>query len=160
MFVKSAGTYLALSEHCCMIFRAVGSFPFFKVPSAIILNDYIKGGELCTVKENSIEIQGLINNPEKFAIASLDEITDNGYFKEIDTKTTGKSALDPKLEAEFIEKIKQVDAPYSGLHINGIMYDLVSRCNFSIPQARIAISTLRKKIKDERNNSGTTDHTL
>lgn len=157
MFVKSAGTYIALCEQYCMLFRVVGEFPFFKVPSGIILNDYIRGGELRMVKENEVEIQGLINNPDKYAIASLDEITDNGYFKDIDVKTTGKSALDPEIEAEFIDRIKQVDAPYSGLHINGVIYLLATRLNLSIPQAKIAVMTLRKKIKNERNKSNRSD---
>lgn len=157
MFVKSAGTYIALCEQYCMIFRVVGEFPFFKVPSGIILNDYIRGGDIRMVKENEVEIQGLINNPEKYAIASLDEITDNGYFKDFDIKSTGKSALDPDIEVEFIDRIKQVDSPHSGLHINGVIYLLATRLNLSIPQARIVVTTLRKKIRDERNKSNRSD---
>lgn len=153
MFIKQAGTYLALCDHYCMLFRAVGSFPFFKIPSALILNDYIRGGEVRQVKENDVEIQGLISNPSRFAIASLDSITDDCSFKEIDTMSIGVVELDPELEKVYIEKLKYIDMSFSGIHINSLIFDIVGECKMSIPQARLVICALRKKIKNERKSN-------
>lgn len=158
MLIKSAGTYFALGSHYAMIFRAVGEFPFFKIVNAIILNDYMKGGELREVKENSIEVQGLINHPGKFAIASLDDITEDASFKEIDFESGGEEvALDPETEANLIEKIKYIDMPHSGVHINSLYYDMMVEFGTSIPQNRIIVSVLRKKIKNASSNTNRTN---
>lgn len=158
MFIKDTGTYLALGDHYCMIFRAVGSFPFFRIPTAIVLNDYIRGGEIRIVKENEVEIQGLLNHPEKFAISSLNALTDDGTFKDFDTETGGIVDIgDPEAEAKYIEKLKYIDMAFSGIHINSLVHDITSEQGMSLPQARMAISVLRKKIKDERNRSNRID---
>lgn len=157
MFIKNAGTYLALGDQYVLLFRAVGEFPFFRIPTGIVLNDYIKGGELKMVKENEVEIQGLINHPEHFAIASLDAITDDGSFRSIDFKATGKVLLDPETESKLIDKIKYIDMPYSGVSINSLYYEIIRELNMSLPQARLVVQVLRKKIRDEKNRRQNSD---
>lgn len=157
MFIKEAGTYIALCDEYCLIFRAVGAFPFFRIPTGIVLNDYIKGGEIRTVKETEVEIQGLISHPEKYAITSLDEITDNCSLKGIDIMTTGVSTLGSDVELKYTNKLKDIDKRNSGLHINSLIMEIVREENMSLPQARMVVCMLRKRIKDEINRTNRTD---
>lgn len=145
MFIKTPGAYLALCDQFLLLFRAVGEFPFFKVPSAIILNDYGKTGEIRTVTENSIEIQHLIANPSCFSIVTLDAIADR--YLPIDFDTTTKIEFDITKFERYTDKLKLIDTYNSGISVNSLIMEIIKDTGYSVPQARMAVQELRKKIK-------------
>lgn len=147
MYIKSQGAYIALCNEYIILFRAVGQFPHFVIPGGIVLNDYSTTGEFKIVKSNDVEIQGIINNPERYAFVTLDSIADN--FNNIDFKSTGKIEFDEDKLSVWIDRLIQIDRPNSGLSINSLLLDIVVKHQYSIPQARMVVQELRKKIKNE-----------
>lgn len=147
MIIKTAGTYLGLSDNYLILFNVIGKYPYLKIPNGIVLNDFIKGTNgIKMVNENSVEIQYLLNTPEAFAFAGLNDIVDTG-FKEIDFVTSSEVELEQS-DMKYVDKLKMIDAKQMGIPINSLIINIVMDKGYSIPQARMLISILRKKIKN------------
>ena len=147
MYIDKPGAYLALCDHYLILFRAVGSFPHLKIPSGIILNDYGSEGTFREVLENSPEIQGIYTNPERYVYSAISNLSQE--LKPLDFTATEKIAFDKEVYAKYSQRLRMIDAPRSGLHINSLAINLMTELNYSLPQAYMFIQELRKKLKED-----------
>lgn len=145
MYIKTAGAYIALGDHFLILFRAVGEYPYFKIPSGIILNEYAITGELRVVKENSIEIQDIITNPQMYAFARISSLAEG--LISVDYNSIEKIQFDePKMEIWF-DRLSLIDKPNSGLSINSLVMDIIRELKYSRPQSLLMIQEMRKQAK-------------
>lgn len=145
MFIKAEGAYIALSDHSMLLFRAVGSFPFFKIQKAIVLDDFASKGELTIVPENSVEVQMLVNHPELFAFVQVSSIAEG--LRSIDRDTAATTiGFDIEMFTKYKDRLILADQQHSGVNVNTVIGEIVYDYGISIPQARLVIQQLRKKI--------------
>lgn len=149
MYIKTAGAYIALCDHYMILFRAVGEYPFFKIPSGMILNTYGEDGEIQIVKENSVEIQGILTHPERYAFACISSIAE-GIRQQIDYTTTEKIQFDEEKIEIWLDRLALIDKPNSGLQINSLVMDIIRELNYSRPQALMMIQEMRKVLKNKK----------
>lgn len=145
MFIKAEGAYIALSDHSMLLFRAVGSYPFFKIQKAIVLDDFASKGELTVVPENSVEVQTLMSHPELFVFVQVSSIAEGLRSVDRDTAAT-TVGFDIEMYTKYKDRLILADQANSGITVNTVIGEIVYDYNISIPQARLVIQQLRKKI--------------
>lgn len=66
IYLNSAGTYRVIGEDLELLIYVVGMAPTLRIVSGIRLNDFVTNGKVIQLKEESVEIQRILLNPEKF----------------------------------------------------------------------------------------------
>lgn len=149
MYISTEGAYIALGDHFLILFRAVGEYPYFKIPSGIILNEYAATGELRVVKENSMEIQDVLTNPRMYAFARISSIAEG--LIPVNYIDSSEVQFDEEKINIWIERLQLIDKPNSGLNINSLVMDIVRELGYSRPQALLMIQEIRKQSKCKKN---------
>lgn len=147
MYITKPGAYLALCDHYLIMFRAVGAFPYLKIPTGIILNDYSETGEFRYVTENSPEIQGIYTLPEKFVFSSITDLA--AGVKGLNFENTARVEFEAATFEKYSQRLRLIDAPRSGLAINSLATELMFEFGYSLPQAHMFIQELRKRLKEK-----------
>lgn len=66
MRLNHPGIYRIVGESFELLANITGEVPCMRITSALLVNDLVQKGEFTVLPEESIEIQSVLANPDKF----------------------------------------------------------------------------------------------
>lgn len=142
MQLKKAGIYIAVGDRTNVLIKVVGQAPVLEIVSGILLNDFYNVGKVTPLTKKSIELQDIIENPDKYIFQSpaiTDSIEEENPF---DGESTKGVPTDTELK-EITELYKEHLAIYG--NTTKFVVTMLQR-GHSVSQTNVIITMIKKQL--------------
>lgn len=148
MRLYKPGIYRIIGEKFELLANVIGEAPCLRITSALVINDLVQYGVFRIVEEQSLEIQEILTNPDKFIFMEYeysDICTLPPYRKTI--RGTKKPVLTDEQLKDFTRRYKE-DMFINKRGINSTKCYIMETTGWSIAQINVLLLSIARKIKN------------
>lgn len=147
MKLNHPGIYRIVGESFELLANIIGEVPCMRITSALLMNDLIQKGQFTVLTEDSLEIQSVLANPDKFVFLEYEysEICSLPSYRKTIHGTKMPNITDEQLSAFTNRYIE--DMQISGRGIAATKAYMLETTGWSLAQINIVLMKIAKKIK-------------
>lgn len=147
MRLNHPGIYRIVGEKFELLANIIGEVPCMRITSALLINDLVQKGEFKVLPEESIEIQSVLANPEKFVFLEYEysEICSLPSYRKSIHGTKMPNITDEQLKA-FTNKYRE-DIGIYGRGITATKAYMLETTDLSLAQINVLLMKIAKSIK-------------
>lgn len=146
MKLNHPGVYQIVGEKFELLANVIGEVPCLRIHSALLMNDLVQKSKFTVLTEDSLEIQQVLADPDKFAFSEYE------YSEVCELPPCKKSIRGEKLPdiSDCIMKDltdKYIEHRNIGVSLNATRAYFIRRTGLSIPQINMLILKISKEVK-------------
>lgn len=147
MRLNHPGIYRIVGENFELLANIVGEVPCMRITSAILVNDLVQKGIFTVLTEESLEIQSVLANPDKFVFLEYEysEICSLPPYRKTIRGTKMPNITDEQLEA-FTNRYLE-DMQISGRGIAATKAYMLETTGWSLAQINVVLMKIAKNVK-------------
>ena len=147
MRLNHPGIYRIVGENFELLANIIGEVPCMRITSALLVNDLVQKGEFTIVNEESIEIQSILANPDKFVFFEYEysEICSLPPYRTTIRGTKMPNITEQQLEA-FTNRYLE-DMQISGRGIAATKAYMLETTGWSLAQINVVLMKIAKRLK-------------
>lgn len=147
MRLNHPGIYRIVGEKIELLANIVGEAPCLRITSALLINDLVQKGEFTIVNEESIEIQSILANPDKFVFLEYEysEICALPSYRKSIRGIKMPNITDEQMKA-FTNRYIQ-DISVYGRGIAATKAYMLETTGWSLAQINVVLMKIAKKLK-------------
>lgn len=147
MRLNHPGIYRIVGDSFELLANVVGEAPCLRITSALLINDLVQLGKFTVLDEESIYIQTVTNDPDKFVFLEYEysEICSLPSYRKSIRGNKMPKITDEELET-FTKRYIQ-DTSITGRGIAATKTYMMSTTGWSLAQINIVLMKIAKKIK-------------
>lgn len=148
MRLNHPGVYRIVGDNFELLANVIGEVPCMRITSALLINDLVQKGVFTVLDEESIEIQTVLANPDKFVFLEYEysEICQLPSYRKSIHGTKMPNITDEQLEA-FTFRYMQ-DTSIYGRGIAATKAYMLEKTGWSLAQINVVLLKIAKIIKN------------
>lgn len=145
MKLNRPGIFRVIGEKFELLANVIGEAPLLRITSAISVNDSLKTGKFVILPEDSLEIQEINTNPDKFLFIEYDysEIAKLPSYRE-SIRGNKKPDISDEQYRDFVERYK-MDRSIPGRGITATKAYIMEKTGWSLGQINVLTMQMAKK---------------
>ena len=147
MKLNRPGIYRIIGENFELLANVIGEAPCLRITSALLINDLVQKGKFTVLNEESIEIQTVLVNPDKFVFFEYEysEVVNYPPYR-MSIRGSKSPDITEKQFKEFTNRYIE-DTTITGRGITSTKAYIVEQTGWSLAQAHIVILEIIKRLK-------------
>lgn len=149
MRLNHPGIYRIIGEKYELLANVIGEVPCMRITSALLMNDLIQKGKFTILTEESIEIQSVLCNPDKYIFLEYDY----SNICELPSQRQGIKGvkcpdITDKLFKQFVEKYRE-NVTIPGRGITATKAYIMEKTDWSLAQINVLTMKIINYVKRE-----------
>lgn len=149
MRLNHPGIYRIIGENFELLANIIGEVPCMRITSALLVNDLVQKGEFTILPEESIEIQSVLANPDKFVFLEYEysEICSLPSYRQSIHGTKMPNITDEQLKT-FTNKYLE-DIGIYGRGVAATKAYILETTGWSLAQINVVLMKIAKRVKQQ-----------
>lgn len=145
MRLNHPGIYRIIGDQFELLANVVGEAPCLRITSALLINDLVQKGEFTVLPEDSVEIQSVLANPDKFVFLEYEysEICELPSYRKSIRGVKMPNITNEEMEA-FTNRYIQ-DKQIYGRGIAATKAYMLERTGWSLAQISVVLMKIAKQ---------------